>query len=267
MKIIAIRRDDRFSPNSVDKDTLILKAVVDRLGQEFGLSAVPMVDEARFAEKPVDADIFVSMARSTAALAALSCKEHRGALAVNSAEGVRRCQRSLLDRLMRANGIAMPPLKGDNGYWLKRGDAAAQSKGDVVFCKDEESLNTARQSFVERGITNVVVSTHVVGDLVKFYGVGDGMFRCFYPSDDGISKFGDEKVNGVAHHYTYDNDSLHREVVRLASITGVDVYGGDAVIDSEGRFYIIDFNDWPSFSRCREEAADAIAQLITQKAK
>lgn len=266
MKITAIRRDDRFSPNSVDKDRLILKAVADRLESVFGVP-VPMVDESSFAEKPVEADIFVSMARSTEALTALSCKEHRGALVVNSAEGVRRCQRSLLDRLMRAANIAMPPLKGNDGYWLKRGDAAAQSKSDVVFCKDEESLNTARRSFAERGITNVVVSTHVVGDLVKFYGVGNTMFRCFYPSDDGISKFGDEKVNGVAHHYTYDNVALHREVVRLATITGVDVYGGDAVIDSEGRFYIIDFNDWPSFSRCRDEAADAIVRLIIKKTK
>lgn len=266
MKIIAIRRDDRFSPNSVDKDTLILKAVADRLEHEWG-EPVPMVDESLFAKKPVDAGIFVSMARSAAALTALSCKEHRGSLVVNSAEGVRRCQRSLLDRLMRSNGIAMPPLKGNSGYWLKRGDAAAQSKSDVVFCKDEESLNTARRSFAERGITNLVVSSHVIGDLVKFYGVGDSMFRCFYPSDDGISKFGDEKINGVAHHYAYNNEALHREVVRLAAITGTDVFGGDAIIDSEGRFYIIDFNDWPSFSRCREEAADAIARLIIDKSK
>jgi len=43
----------------------------------------------------------------------------------------------------------------------------------------------------------------------------------------------------------------------------IDVYGGDAIIDAEGRISIIDFNDWPSFSRCREEAADAIAKYIT----
>ena len=49
------------------------------------------------------------------------------------------------------------------------------------------------------------------------------------------------------------------EVERLAQLVGIEVYGGDAIIDSEGRFYIIDFNDWPSFSRCRDEAAEAIA--------
>ena len=31
------------------------------------------------------------------------------------------------------------------------------------------------------------------------------------------------------------------------------VYGGDAIVKSNGTYVIIDFNDWPSFSRCREE--------------
>ena len=34
----------------------------------------------------------------------------------------------------------------------------------------------------------------------------------------------------------------------------VPVYGGDCVVSSSGEIRIIDFNDWPSFARCREEA-------------
>lgn len=261
LKIIAIRRDNRFSPNNVEKDRLILQAVADRLSNHFSI-AVPMVDEAGFSQNPTDADVFVSMGRLASTLTALACKEHRGSLVINSAEGVRRCKRSLLDRLMRDNHIAMPPLEGSHGYWLKRGDGAAQSKDDVVFCPDEQALKAARNSFAERGITDVVASAHIVGDLIKFYGVRSTFFRVFYPSDDGISKFGDERVNGLAHHYSYNAASLHSEAERLAQLTGVAVYGGDAIVDSDGRFYIIDFNDWPSFSRCREEAADAIARYV-----
>ena len=110
----------------------------------------------------------------------------------------------------------------------------------------------------------MVVSAHVPGDLVKFYGVGTAFFQFFYPSDDGISKFGDEKRNGVAHHYAFEAERLHQEVVRLSQLVGVEVFGGDAIIDEHGRFYIIDFNDWPSFSRCREEAAMAIAQCVAK---
>lgn len=261
MRILTVRRADVFSPNSIEKDRMILQEVADRLSVHFGVE-VPMIDEDEFAAKPADADLYVTMGRRPSTLTALACKEHRGKTVINSAEGVRRCQRSLLEKIMRRNNVAMPPEKGENGYWLKRGDAAAQSKRDIVFCPDEEALAEAKRDFAERGIKNTVVSTHVVGDLVKFYGVGSDFFKCYYPSDDGISKFGDEKINGKAHHYNYDNDALHKEVVRLASLTGVQVYGGDAIIDSKGSFYIIDFNDWPSFSRCREEAADAIAQFV-----
>ena len=39
-------------------------------------------------------------------------------------------------------------------------------------------------------------------------------------------------------------------------------------VTPEGEFRIIDFNDWPSFSHCREQAADAIVRLVRRlKAK
>ena len=50
--------------------------------------------------------------------------------------------------------------------------------------------------------------------------------------------------------------------MRLARLTNIDVYGGDCIVDHEGRFFIIDFNDWPSFSACKGQAADAISQLV-----
>ena len=49
--------------------------------------------------------------------------------------------------------------------------------------------------------------------------------------------------------------------VALAEAVGLKVYGGDCIVDETGHFYMIDFNDWPSFSRCREEAATAIASF------
>ena len=40
------------------------------------------------------------------------------------------------------------------------------------------------------------------------------------------------------------------------------VYGGDCVVSATGEIRIIDFNDWPSFARCREEAGPEIAKCI-----
>ena len=192
-------------------------------------------------------------------------KEDAGAVVVNSAYGVEACERGRLDNLMRDNNISVPPSDGDSGYWLKRGDAAAQSKSDVVYCKDRATLAEKEADFVIRGITNWIIQGHVLGDLVKFYAVKGGFFRYFYPSDDGESKFGDEKLNGDACHYAFDEHLLKATADKVAQITGIDVYGGDAIITEDGNFYIIDFNDWPSFSRCRDIAADAIAKLTNKK--
>lgn len=259
MHIVAVRRDDRYSPNSVENDRAILQAVIDRMGDD-----IPMIDEAELSED-TDADLYLSMGRLPQTVSLLKSKEDGGAVVINSGYGVEACMRSRLDATMRANDIPMPPLEGNNGYWLKRGDAAAQSKGDVVFCKDLEALEEARKGFAARGITDVVASAHVVGDLVKFYGVGCDFFRYYYPADDHISKFGDERVNGIAHHYPFDVEALLNISARLAELVKTEVYGGDVIIDAQGHISIIDFNDWPSFSRCRDEAAEAIASYIKKK--
>lgn len=89
--------------------------------------------------------------------------------------------------------LPLPPDAGADGYWVKRGDGAAQSKEDVRFCKDEEALAQAKTDLRQRGVTDIVVQAHVTGDLVKFYGVeGADFFRRYYPTDDGETKFGDE---------------------------------------------------------------------------
>lgn len=138
-------------------------------------------------------------------------------------------------------------------------------KSDVVYCQDRATLAEKEADFVIRGITNWIVQAHVPGDLVKFYAVKSGFFKYFYPSDDGDSKFGDEKRNGVARHYAFDEKLLQATADKVAQITGIDVYGGDAIITENGEFYLIDFNDWPSFSRCRDIAADEIAKLTNKK--
>lgn len=265
-KFIAIRRDDRFSPNSVDKDRDILRSSCHELEQVCGLAEeIRMIDEAEFAKRPVKADCYLTMARSEKALQMLEKLEAEGATVVNCARGVEHCQRSFLDQLMRENHIPMPTIEGAKGFWLKRGDAAAQSSRDVVYCPDLDALEEAKADFLARGIDDMVVSAHVPGDLIKFYGVGKRFFRYFYPSDDGISKFGDEALNGRAHHFAFSEEALLADVVKLATLAGVDVYGGDAIVSEDGSYVIIDFNDWPSFSRCKDDAARAIALEISSK--
>lgn len=270
-RILAVKRDRIFSPNSEEKDYLILREVALRLQRKTEAEDFTLLEESNLpawwkeTSEECPFDVVLSMARSSEALATLRQMEEKGALVVNSAAAVERCQRSVLDRLMRDNHIDMPPTDGANGYWLKRGDAAAQAKEDVVFCHDKAALEAAKNRFLARGITDWVVSPHVEGDLLKFYGVGERYFRYFYPSDDHISKFGDEIRNGAAHHYSFSEQHLQSEAFKLSALTGVRIYGGDVIVRADGTMAIIDFNDWPSFSRCREEAAEAAAMEISEK--
>ena len=258
MKILLIQRAERFSPNSVDKDRAILDAVGARLlvaGHE-----VEVVSE----EQPFCTDGYdciYSMGRLPETLAELEDTN-----AINSSKGIANCARCRLEEIMRKMGTPMAPQEGAHGYWIKRGDAAAQSKGDVQFAATKAELEQKKAEFARRGICKYTVSAHVPGDLIKFYGVaGTGFFRYYYPTDDGESKFGDEQRNGAAHHYPFEVNKLQQGAETLAETVGIKVYGGDCIVDEDGHYYLIDFNDWPSFSRCREEAATAIAELIKIK--
>ena len=75
--ILAIRRKACFSPNSVEKDQLILQLVCDELKKIGHLkSDIKMVDEVALTQPAETADYCVSMARSDKALAVLAAMRH-----------------------------------------------------------------------------------------------------------------------------------------------------------------------------------------------
>ena len=259
-KVLKVYRAERFSPNSVKNDRAIIDAVGELLEKKgFNVAGVP--EHELSADD--DADIYLTMARSNESLTVLNKKEAEGGIVINPTNGIRSCRRSTIDKLMRTNGLPAAPLKGEYGYWLKRGDETAQSQKDVVFAANADEKDNAMRSFKERGITDVVATAHVNGDVVKFYGVrGTGFFKTFYAGDGNYSKFGDERLNGKPQHYNFNINKLRDDAERLAALVGVDVYGGDCIVRRDGTYAIIDFNDWPSFARCRDEAAIAITQKI-----
>lgn len=266
MRILAVSRAVRFSPNAVERDKAIFETVIHRLQRLGNEVCLLSEDRLEFQHRPAhmepmaSPDFILTMARGPETLNWL---KSFGVRCINSPESISNCSRSYLNAVMERIDIAAAPKEGPDGYWLKRGDAAAQTAADVVFVPDKAQLQTAILAMRQRGITDYTVSAHVKGDLVKFYGVGQGdFFRWYYPTDDGQSKFGDERRNGPSCHFPFSVEALQRDVQRLAAAVGVCVYGGDAIVRADGSFCLIDFNDWPSFSRCLEEAADAIAELV-----
>ena len=75
MRIIAVQRDERFSPNSVAKDKAILQAVCERMKRQG--AAVRMLSELELTADD-HADLYLSMARSAEALKLLMEKESAG---------------------------------------------------------------------------------------------------------------------------------------------------------------------------------------------
>lgn len=259
--ILAIGRAERFSPNSVEKDAAILESVVSVLRKHGHV--VKKVSEMALGQCR-NAVAYLSMGRLPETLRLLAVRRAVGALVVNSPSAVELCcNRKLLTDVLRRGGIPVAPDSGNDGYWLKRATGVAETKYDVQYVPRKSDVPAALEMMKNRGIDDVLVCAHVAGDLLKFYGVrGSGFFRYYYPGDDGHSKFGDERRNGSPHHYAFDAAALYSIAEQAADIAGTDVYGGDCIVESDGSICVIDFNDWPSFSRCRDEAAEAIAQLF-----
>ncbi len=260
MNALAILRAPQFSPHCVEADTTIMMTTVEKLRAK--AVDVEVIDETRLQEtaRGNDFPLILTMGRLSQTQRIL---KNMKADIINHPYGIDRCRRSKLQGIMRLAGIPIPPTTGRHGYWLKRGDNAAQTPDDVVFAHDKAELEQHMKNFQKRGVTDYVVSAHIPGDIVKFYGIKQtGFFRYFYPTDDGITKFGNEAHNGAAAHYSFYTEQLQQTAERLASVVGIEIYGGDCIVNSDGQFYIIDFNDWPSFSRCMEEAADNIVKVV-----
>ena len=273
-ELISIYRAERYSPNSVERDKAIMDAVCEKLSTRYNIyktreedietEGMPLMQRLpdahlRHSSAPL---LVLSMARSRKALDILTQMEGEGARVINRPQPVLNATRSVIDRMMRENDFPCAPLHGDHGWWIKRGDEAAQEKGDVRFAANEKERDIITEEFRKRGITDIVTTAHVDGDLVKFYGVaGTAFFHTTYPTDGGFSKFGDERRNGTSRHTSFDIAALHSDASRLAQLTGIEVYGGDCIVRSDGSYAIIDFNDWPSFSVCRHDAAEAIATI------
>lgn len=277
-ELISIYRAERYSPNSVERDKAIMDAVCEKLSTRYNIyktreedietEGMPLMLRLADAHQPHSGAplLVLSMARSRKVLDILTQMEAEGARVINRAQAVLNATRTVIDRMMRENDIPCAPLYGDHGWWIKRGDEAAQEKGDVRFAADERERDATIEEFHKRGITDIVTTAHVRGDLVKFYGVtGTAFFHTTYPTDGGFSKFGDETRNGTSRHTPFDIAALHGDASRLAQLTGIEVYGGDCIVRSDGSYAIIDFNDWPSFSVCRHDAAEAIASVATKE--
>lgn len=279
MKLAGIKRKTKYSPNHIGNDGMIFSLTADHL-RKMGYE-IQEYTEAEFVINNVSEKYIFSMARDRSTIKRLKTLESQGSLIINSGTGIENCSREPMTRLLLDNHIPYPksvivdvtddPTQGLEAmnapaYWIKRGDSHAIHREDVTYARSIEEVKSILIEFGFRDIPNAVINEHLVGDLIKFYGVADtDFFYWFYPYDLTLTKFGLEVVNGKAHEFPFDLSAFKSACNKASKLLDVGIYGGDCIVASNGSFKIIDFNDWPSFAPCREQAAPYIAQHIHQR--
>ncbi len=274
--IAGIMRAGAYSPNHIGNDTAIFNGTAEELRKRGCL--VNVYSEEQFNKNGVDEPIIMAMCREQESISRLQQLEDQGRLVINSGYGIENCTRERMTRILLGNGIPYPdslivntnenikPMLHEAGFtscWIKRGDFHAMHKEDVSYVRHADEAQEVLQEYFYRGINRAVINVHLVGDLIKFYGIRDtDYFYWFYPLDAGHSKYGWEAVNGVSRGLPFDLSHLKEICNRAAEELNVVVYGGDCIVDEDGTVRIIDFNDWPSFAPCRNEAAPHIAKAI-----
>ncbi len=281
IKIAGIMRAGVFSPNHIGNDSTIFNIVADQLRKRG--CEVNVYSEDRFVNQEITEDIIVNMCREQRSIAKLQQLEDAGALVINSGYGIENCTRERMTRILLGSNIPFPEsimVNTDEGVretlrrasmtpcWIKRGDFHTMHKEDVTYVRHAEEAQEVLQEYFLRGIKRAVISRHLEGDLIKFYGIaGTSFFYWFYPFDSDYSKYGKEKANGKSRGFAFVEERLRAICAKAADALDVKIYGGDCVVSPEGEIRIIDFNDWPSFAPCRQEAATQIAKYIMSAIK
>ena len=228
---------------------------------------VDLVNETELGGSLPDTPYVFSMCQGPLATRRLRDLEVEGRLIINSPRAVESCYRVRLFSQLSADALATWPETqivrtsgrlrriawlGSCPAWVKRGDVHSTCADDVQQVPDPAALRRVLDGFRRRGIRTAIVQRHVAGTLTKFYGVrGTDFFR--WHSEGAPPSSPTAMIQAQA--------QIHRLVSRI----GLDVYGGDCVVAPDGRFWLIDLNDWPSFASFRSEASAVIAQHLARR--
>ena len=272
IQFLGVYREKRFSPGAHaagDAEILELtQAALERAGYQTAL----IVPESLPTLLP-SAPVVFSMCQSLEALAVLRAWEKQGVLVLNTPTAVRACYRLALVTALSQTTLPFPrsviiPLdeiaspgtrcpalpESTAGWWVKRGDVHAMQSDDVLFVRHTADLPAQLARLRQRGIGHAIVQEHVAGQEWKFYAVrGHGVLHAFAPHE--------------AHCPPIDYARLNTLAQQASEVLGLNIYGGDCLLTSDGTLYLIDINDWPSFRGGRPAAAAHIAQHILTQAQ
>ena len=265
-RLLLIRRARRFSTADADTDAAVLERIAHSAQCPLPCD---MIDEDEVSEKHLPHTLssfthVLSMARGDGCLTVSAQWQAQGVNVINAPEAVKNCQRGKLNALLLVEGMIPPCHTAKHGFWVKPADGRGLHAGGAIYCRSMTEAMAMQRHFVDKGMDDTVVTAHIEGEIVKFYGVTDMPCR--------VSGADESHPIDFFHTYTADKQArslpsrlhgtLQSTAMRLAHRLSLSVFGGDAVIQDNGQVAIIDINDWPSFSPCVAEAAVAIMSLL-----
>lgn len=266
-----------FSPNHIGNDSSIFNIVAEQLRKRG--CEVNVYSEEQFIAGAVKEDIIFNMCREPRSIELLQKLEDQGALVINSGYGIENCIRERMARILLGSNIPYPEsiiVSTDEAIrdslakanisrcWIKRGDSHTMHNEDVTYVRHPEEAQEILQEYFLRGIKRAVINRHLDGELIKFYGIlGTPFF--FWLSTSSASS--DRRTATRQSASAFNEEKLKALCSAAADILDVKIYGGDCVISPDGIMRIIDFDDWPSFAPCRQEAATQIAKFIMSSIK
>lgn len=291
-RLLAIARDTVYSPNNEAKDAAIWQSTLNIL-REHGWQ-VKEVTESEWTKTEVKTlsdryDKIVHMARRMQSLMRL---EQAPIPVFNMPKAVRVVAKSreLTLTLLQQAGIPVPDWwaydpEEDEMFmcephlqqllpaWVKGLREDGTQPADVQFVTSPLEADTCVLQLSSENVPDIVVTQHVEGPLLKCYTVLSAqenalprLLRWFWPQECGYSKFGEAETHNSPLEQTSVNESLLSQVaMKIGQALGLQIFGFDAIVQPDGNIVVIDVNDWPSFSVCREEAAKAIASVIEEQ--
>lgn len=276
IKIAGIMRSGAYSPNRIGTDAAIFNAVTEQLRKRG--CQVKVYSEEQLAAGEVTEDVVVNMCRQWHSIEVLQALEDRGVLVINSGYGIENCTHSRMTRILVGCNVPFPESivvgtdevvrsqltsMGFTRCWVKRGDFHSVHKEDVSFVRSAEEAQEVLKEYFLRGIKRAVITKHIDGEQIKFYGVQGTNFFYHFHASQGAHALRGTGTTAV----DVDLPRLRRICNRASEELDVKIYGGDCIVAPDGRITIIDFNDWPSFSPCRDAAATAIAKCVIARIK
>ena len=267
-----------FSPNRIGSDAAIFNIVAEQLRKRG--CEVNLYSEEQFIAGAVSENIILNMCREKKSIALLQEMEDKGALVINSGYGIENCGRERMTRILLGSGVPYPEsiiVNTDEAVrdtlnsahisqcWIKRGDDHSLHKEDVSYVRQADEAQEVLQEYFLRGIKRAVITRHLEGELIKFYGVADSpFFYAFCPFRTRDVRVESDPRCETPH---FDRNRLMQICRATSDLLDVKIYGGDAIVSPEGEIRLIDFDDFPSFAPCRAEAAPYIAKAVMAAVK